>query len=143
MEGGVHSAPWYDRNPTKLKLEKVGWSYDAAGNLINDGSMSYGYEPLNRLLAQGSITNTYNGDGVLIIQATGSGTITYTQDLVSPLSQILNDGSANYIYGSQRLLGVAGATETWYSTDALGSLRQTLDAVGDVCGARSAKGLRS
>ena len=62
----------------------------------------------------------------MLVQA---GATVYTQDLASPLSQILNDGSANYIYGLDRLASSAG---TWYLGDALGSVRQTLDASGAV-----------
>jgi hypothetical protein len=83
------------------------------------------------MLTQGGTINSYNGDGVLINQLTGSTSITYTQDLVSSLSQILADGTNTYIYGNdaERLLGFAGSTETWY---ALGSVRQTQNGVGDI-----------
>jgi hypothetical protein len=36
----------------------VGWSYDAAGNLVDDGTAAMTFDPLNRLIAQGSTTNT-------------------------------------------------------------------------------------
>lgn len=65
---------------------------------------------------------------MLITQATGSGTITYTQDLVAPLSQILSDGQARYVYGNERLFGDDGIDRTWYVGDALGSVRLTLNA---------------
>jgi hypothetical protein len=67
-------------------------------------------------------------------ERTGSTSITYTQDLVAPLSQILSDGSITYIYGNgaERLLGLAGTTQTWYLGDALGSVRQTQNSVGDI-----------
>ena len=45
------------------------------------------------------------------------------------LYEVLNDGSANYIYGLDRLASSAG---TWYLGDALGSVRQTLAASGAV-----------
>ncbi|NTW04457.1 MAG: hypothetical protein HGA19_24870, partial [Oscillochloris sp.] len=63
-----------------------------------------------------------------------AGTTRYTQDLASPLSQILNDGSANYLYGRERLASSAG---TWYLGDALGSVRQTLDSSGAVTASAS------
>jgi RHS repeat-associated protein len=37
-----------------------------------------------------------------------------------------------HIYGHERLASVAGNTRTWYGTDALGSVRQTLDDAGGV-----------
>ncbi|MBX0329999.1 RHS repeat-associated core domain-containing protein [Oscillochloris sp. ZM17-4] len=110
-----------------------GWSYDNAGNLLSDGTTTYTYDALGRTLTQGSTSYSYNGDGVLV----QAGATHYTQDLASPLSQILSDpstglgagGSANYLYGLDRLASSAGA---WYLGDALGSVRQTLNASGAV-----------
>jgi len=68
---------------------------------------------------------TYNGDGVLV----SDGTTTYAQDLAAPLSQVLSDGTANYLYGHARLRALHGP---WYVGDALGSVRQTLDDAGGV-----------
>ncbi|NTW04299.1 MAG: RHS repeat-associated core domain-containing protein, partial [Oscillochloris sp.] len=99
--------------------------YDAAGNLLSDGTTTYTYDALGRTLTQGGTSYSSNGDGVLV----AAGTIAYTQDLAAPLSQILSDGSTNYLYGRERLASSAG---TWYLTDALGSVRQTLDASGAV-----------
>jgi len=70
---------------------------------------------------------TYNGDGVLV----NDGTTTYAQDLAAPLSQVLSDGTANYVYGHERLRALGGP---WYVGDALGSVRQTLDDAGGVLG---------
>jgi RHS repeat-associated protein len=107
----------------------VGWTYDAAGNLLYDGSLSYGYDALNRLVQQGTTVNRYNGDGALV----QTDRVAYTQDLASSLSKVLqiNDGTdrTNYIYGHERLLSDAAGGE-WYATDALGSLRFTLDGDG-------------
>jgi hypothetical protein len=56
-------------------------------------------------------------------------TITSTRDLAAPLSQVLSDGTANYVYGHDRLRAQGGP---WYVGDALGSVRQTLDDAGAV-----------
>ena len=108
-----------------------GWQYDAAGNLTSDGTRSYAYDALNRLTQQGATAYGYNGDGTLVQR----GTTRYTQDLISPLSEVLNDGSANYIYGMERLLAQTGVSRTWYQGDALGSVRQTLSNTGGVLSA--------
>ncbi|NTU85720.1 MAG: RHS repeat-associated core domain-containing protein, partial [Chloroflexales bacterium] len=108
----------------------LGWSYDAAGNLLSDGTTTYTSDALGRTLTQGGTSYSYNGDGVLV----QAGAIHYTQDLAAPLSQILSDGSASYVYGLDRLASSAGA---WYLGDALGSVRQTLDASGAVTAAAS------
>jgi len=78
-------------------------------------------------VAQDSTSYTYNGDGVLV----SDGTTTYAQDLAAPLSQVLSDGTATYVYGHARLRALGGP---WYVGDALDSVRQTLDDAGAVVG---------
>jgi hypothetical protein len=51
----------------------------------NDGAATYGYDALGRMTIHDTTTYTYTGDGVLI----DDGTTRYTQDLASPLSQVL------------------------------------------------------
>jgi hypothetical protein len=72
---------WMDNAANQV----VGWSYDAVGNLLSDGSTSSTWDALGRLVTQGTTTNAYNGDGVLVQR----GTTRYTQDLAAPLSQVL------------------------------------------------------
>ena len=115
----------------------VGWTYDAAGNLLDDGTATFTYDALSRMLTttKGSEqrANTSNGDGTLVAQ-TANGTTRFTQDLVSPLSQILQTTQGtttkHYVYGHERLYDQAGIVKTWYGADALGSVRQTLDGTG-------------
>jgi len=138
---GNRSDVWQDGLPLEhhdydAANQVVGWTYDAAGNLINDGTNQYTYDALNRTssVRQGGTTTTYtyNGDGTLVKQI-GSGAATlYTQDLASPLTQILQTkvGTAtatDYIYGLNRLASLNGSTTTWYAADALGSVRRTFD----------------
>jgi RHS repeat-associated protein len=103
----------------------IGWSYDAAGNLLSDGTTTRSYNALNRLVAHDSTSYASNGDGVLV----SDGTTTYAQDLAAPLSQVLSDGTDTYVYGHERLRTLGGP---WYIGDALGSVRQTLDDAGAV-----------
>jgi RHS repeat-associated protein len=82
------------------------------------------------MIVRGTTPYTYTGDGVLV----DDGTTRYTQDLASPLSQVLQttQGSTttNYLYGLDRLAAQSGSTKTWYVGDALGSVRMTLDDAG-------------
>ena len=105
--------------------EVVGFTYDDAGNLLNDGSTSYTYDALGRLTQQGSTSYTSNGDGVLV----GRGSTSYTQDLVAPLEQVLNDGTTNLVYGLAR---IKNGTGTWHQHDGVGSVRAVLDGAGVV-----------
>ena len=127
---GNHTGMWVNGvQPANYTLndanQVIGWSYDAAGNLLSDGTTTRSYDALNRLVAQAGTSYTYNGDGVLV----SNGTTTYAQDLAAPLSQVLSDGTDNYVYGHDRLRALGGP---WYVGDALGSVRQTLDDAGAV-----------
>jgi RHS repeat-associated protein len=46
--------------------------------------------------------------------------------------QIPSTRTITYVYGNERLYGVASSARTWYLGDALGSVRQTLDDAGFV-----------
>jgi len=95
----------------------VGWSYDAAGNLLHDGTTTYAYDALGRLTSTthngATTTYAYTGDGVLVAQTTDSTTTRYTQDLVAPLSQVLQltqgANRTDDVYGHERLLALHGA----------------------------------
>jgi RHS repeat-associated protein len=113
----------------------AGYTYDNAGNLTNDGSAASTYDALNRMTQRGTTTHTYNGDGTLVSQASGGITTRYTQDLASPLSQVLQTkvGSAaitDYRYGLHGLASLNSGVKTWYTADALGSVRRTVSDSG-------------
>jgi RHS repeat-associated protein len=63
-----------------------------------------------------------------VAQTSGSATTRSAQDLASPLSQVLQIGTTNYLYGMERLAAQTGSARTWYGADALGSVRQALTA---------------
>jgi YD repeat-containing protein len=110
------------------------WNYDAAGNLLSDGASTYIYDALNRPITTTmwlqQRVSSYNGDGVLVSQSANGVLTRYTQDLAAPLSQILQttQGSvtSDYLYGLEHFASVTGGTRTWYTADALGSVRRTL-----------------
>jgi RHS repeat-associated protein len=112
------------------EITNAGYTYDAAGNLTNDGTAAATYDALHRTTARGGTTYAYNGDGVLVSQLTAGVTTRYTQDLAAPLSQILSDGSTAYLYGLDRLAAQSGGANTWYVADALGSVRRTVSEAG-------------
>jgi RHS repeat-associated protein len=106
-----------------------GFTYDATGNLTDDGTATYGYDALNRMIIRNTTPYTYNGDGVLVFD----GATRYTQDMAAPLTQILQTtqiSTTNYLYGLERLAAQFGSTKLWYVGDALGSVRMMLDDGG-------------
>lgn len=119
----------------------VGWSYDAAGNVISDTARTYTYDALDRLTSlsggTGQEAYAYNGDGTLVSQTVGVSTTQFTQDLAGPASQILatqtgGGAATDYLYGLDRLASASGGgARTWYGTDPQGSVRYTLDDAGN------------
>ncbi|KAB8141080.1 hypothetical protein F8S13_21425 [Chloroflexia bacterium SDU3-3] len=103
-----------------------GWTYDLKGRLTSDGTTTYGYDNLDRVIALNGVTQKYNGDGVLM----QSGTITYTQDVALALPQVIQTLGTDYVYGADRLAEVSKTARTWYATDALGSVRLTTSDTG-------------
>jgi YD repeat-containing protein len=132
LNGGTPTTTTYN---AANQITNAGFSYDNAGNLINDGTATYSYDALNRTTARGSTTYAYNGDGTLVSQTASSVTTRYTQDLAAPLTQVLQTkvGSAaqtDYIYGLSRLASLQSGVKTWYVADALGSVRRTVTDAG-------------
>jgi len=118
----------------------VGWTYDAAGNVISDTTRSSTYDALNRQtgLSMGPLQETYayNGDGTLVSQTVGLSTMRFTQDIAGPQSEILqaqasSGATTDYLYGLDRLAASSGGARTWYGTDLQGSVRYTMDNAGN------------
>jgi RHS repeat-associated protein len=117
----------------------TGWQYDAAGNLLNDGTNTYSYDILNRLtgVTHGGVTTSYgyNGEGVLATETVGGTPTRYTLDTTGGLPERLGakTGSSRtwYVRGwGQELSRESGGASTWYLADRLGSVRATLNGTG-------------
>ncbi|MGH9787635.1 MAG: hypothetical protein ACRD4U_02895, partial [Candidatus Acidiferrales bacterium] len=54
------------------RITNSGFSYDAAGNLLNDGSATYSYDLDNRLTSTAGVTYTYDGDGNRVKKSNGT-----------------------------------------------------------------------
>jgi len=119
-------------------MNGVNYTWDNNGNLLNDGVNAYTYNSANRLTSiSGGQTATYgyNGLGDRLSQ----NGVNYTLDTSTSLSaslnagltQVLNDGTNQYLYGVGRISQVNTTTD-YYLTDALGSVRQLTNAQGDI-----------
>jgi YD repeat-containing protein len=117
-----------------------GWTYDAAGNLTNDGTTTYAYDALHRLTetqrAGANQSYRYTGDG-LVRSNTGDspgGPWQTLYDLAAPLPQVLvwDEFVAvqDYVYGAEPtpLWSDGSGGVQWQLSDGLGSVRQTLTA---------------
>jgi RHS repeat-associated protein len=121
----------------------VGYCYDAAGNLTDEGSCPaagsphrYTYDGTNRLISvnNGTATASYTYIGPLRIKKIAGGTTTvYVYSGSRPLAEYVNGQlDKEYIYsGSQMLATIAGAAVTYHHPDTL-SKRADTNAAGTV-----------
>lgn len=114
----------------------VGYTYDAAGNMINDGSHSYYYDAENRLIqVDGTVGNcssatacyTYSALGARLQKTQGSTSTYYLHDLTG---RTVAQGTAaagwqvGYVYLGDSLLAQYSADTTFFvDADHLGSTR--------------------
>lgn len=139
IEPGETVTATHDAANQLLALNGLPLSYDANGNLLDDGALTYTYNSLDQLIAvSDGITTTlygYNGDGDRLWQNTDGVTTTFTLDLNTALAQVLaqtqNGATAFYLPGIGQ-----EANEVWsyFHTDALGSVRHISDAAGQALG---------
>jgi len=126
------------------RLTQVGgteYTWDNNGNLLNDGTSTYAYDSANRLtsVSQNGNTSTfaYNGMGDRLRQTVNGVLTTYTLDLNAGLTQVLADGANTYLHGAGRLGEQQPGGWVYHLSDALGSVRQVVDASGAVTLAKS------
>jgi RHS repeat-associated protein len=114
----------------------VTYTWDANGNLLDDGNYSYSYNHANQLIEvsnqQTAVNYIYNGLGERISETSNSLTTRYNVDLNAGLSQVLSDGTGIYLYGVERIAQESTSSEQYFLVDALGSVRQLMDANGGV-----------
>jgi RHS repeat-associated protein len=83
------------------------------------------------------ISYGYNGLGDRLQQVSGGVTTRYVLDLNNSLAQVLSDGSSTYLYGLDRIAQQNIVGWQYYQQDALGSVRQLVNAAGTVIQSRS------
>ncbi len=78
-----------------------------------------------------------NGLGDRVSQTVNGTTTNFILDLNSGLTQVLQDGAYTYLYGTDRIAQYGAASTEYFLGDALGSVRQIVDASGAVVLAKS------
>jgi RHS repeat-associated protein len=122
----------YDNANRLASAGGVTYTFDANGNLLSDGVNTYTYDSANRLISvNGTTTYQYNGLGDRISQTANGMTTNYTLDLNTGLTQVLSDGTTDYLYGNGRIAQM-NTTAEYFLGDALGSVRQMTDATGAI-----------
>jgi RHS repeat-associated protein len=131
----------YDDANRLASANGVAYTWDANGNLLSDGVYSYTYDGANRLTGVtdgvSAVSYAYNGLGDRLQTSAAGQTTRYTLDLVSGLTQVLDDGGYAYLYGNGRVAQYGVNGDEYFLGDALGSVRQLVDASGAVRLARS------
>ena len=130
---GVNTISVYDAANRLVEAGGVTFSWDNNGNLLSDGLFTYTYNYANQLSSLTDGTNsygfTYDGLGNRYEQSINGVSTQYTLDIAAGLTQVLSDGSNTYFGG----LGFSNSSGMqYYLGDALGSVRQICDEMGEL-----------
>lgn len=121
----------------------ISYTYDAAGNVLNDGAHSYSYDAENRLASvDGGVTAqyTYDTQNRRIKKVSGGATTHYVWEGSQVIAE--HNGStgavtANYVYSGSRMVAkIIGITPQYFLSDKW-STRVILGANGTVIGRQS------
>lgn len=121
--------------PASVKNQLTGLTYDAAGNVTNDGSHTATYDAESRIVADAGVNYSYDADGQRIEKSNGtfywygaSGEVLAESDLSGNINE-------EYIFfNGARLARVdrPSGTVHYYFSDHLGSASVITDAAGNV-----------
>ena len=117
-----------------LSNQLSGWSYDASGNLLNNGlGANFTYDAENRISAVSGNTNVYDSEGNRIEKA-GSSTTDYVYFGGKQLARLSGGQWTDLIYGVGQMLaevpGTQTGTPTYRMLDHLGTAVGTLTSTG-------------
>jgi len=132
----------YDNANRVQSVNGVTYTFNANGNLLNDGVNTYAYDTANRLKTMNSgqpsaTSYQYNGLGDRLRQTVNGNTTTFTMDLNTGLTQALSDGTNTYVYGLDRIAQTNITATDYFLGDALGSVRQLIGQTGAITYARA------
>lgn len=129
---GSCSTPTYTFNGGNNRID--GASYDAAGNLLNDGSHNYAYDAENRIVSVdgGGATYVYDADGRRVSKTVSGVTTDYVYDLGG--HAIIEAGALKEIYAAGRHLATYANGTTYFNhSDWLGTERARSNMSGQSC----------
>jgi RHS repeat-associated protein len=117
-------------------MDGIAYTWDYSGNLLSDGVYTYTYDAANRLVGVSgaglAVSYSYNGLGDRLSETANELTTQYTMDLNAGLTQVLQDGTNTYLYGAGRIAQYGASGAEYFLGDALGSVRQLVDADGNL-----------
>lgn len=133
----------YDSANRLADVNGIPYIWDANGNLLNDGINTYTYDSANRLIELTNGTDeysyAYNGLGDRLQQIINQQSTSYALDLNAGLTQVLSDGTSDYVYGLGRISQKRAGENTpdYFLTDALGSVRQLTHESSSILASKS------
>jgi len=128
---GKHNSETLNQAATTLN-QLTGYSYDAAGNMTQNGSVAYTYDAENRITTTSGYSYVYDGDGERVIKCSGTypscatGTLYWRGNAPDALTELTFAGAASEEYtffGGKRVARRDGTGHTvhYYFSDHLGS----------------------
>jgi YD repeat-containing protein len=118
----------------------VSYAWDDRGNLTSDGTFTYTYSAAGRLVRAQSVSvtlvYTYTAEGLRVAPSGAGDVTTFAWDWASGIPEMLSDDENLYLVAHDTLGWWDGAVWAYYLSDALGSVRQEVDATGAVTGNR-------
>jgi RHS repeat-associated protein len=115
-----------------------GYSYDAAGNMLNDATNNYTYDAENRLTSAAGVTYTYDGNGNRVQKSNGklywSGGGPLTLDETDAAGNTNNSTFNEYVFFSGNRIARRDSSSNvdYYFADHLGTARVITNASGTI-----------
>ncbi|HXC44525.1 MAG TPA: RHS repeat-associated core domain-containing protein, partial [Candidatus Dormibacteraeota bacterium] len=135
LTAGTGPAPQYSFDANN---HMIGASYDAAGNMLNDGYHSYVYDAENRIIqvdGGSTATYTYDAEGRRVRKVAGT-TVDYVYDHAArQIAEVNTSGgwTRQEVYvGGRHLATYSGTTTYFHNSDWLGTERVRTDVNGVV-----------
>jgi RHS repeat-associated protein len=130
-------SPLLTFNANNNRITTAGFSYDDAGNLLNDGLHSYAYDAENKVVkVDGNQSYIYDGEGKRVRKLIGENIrMIYgiSGELLSEYNGTTGAIQKEYIYGANGLTATIESSNTQYLTeDHLGSPRIATNSSGAV-----------
>jgi RHS repeat-associated protein len=135
--GGGNQSLYFN---TANRITNTGYTYDAAGNLTNDGTQSFGYDAENKIKTVNGVSDIYryDGDGNRIRKNFTNGEkirmIYRAGQLVAEYDLTTGSLTKEYIYGAKGLVATIepGTGPRYATSDHLGSPRVITNASAGV-----------
>jgi RHS repeat-associated protein len=132
LNGGSPTVTSYSYNAAN-QITNSGFTYDANGNLLDDGLNTYTWDRANRLLSMGGASYAYDGAGNRISQTVSSIVTQYLLDLqpglVTVLAATTSGNTDRYVHAPRGIHAQKDASGNWewMVQDGLGSVQSIAD----------------